>query len=109
MVIARSRSPEYTVLDTPAVQAALESLPGWSLTENERAIRRCFRFRNFTDAFGFMTESALLAEKINHHPEWSNVYGTVDVVLTTHATGGITDHDVHMAVMMNRAAAKRGI
>lgn len=109
MTVPRSRTPEYAMLDLPAIQAALESLPGWSLTENGRALKRAYQFKNFADAFSFMTEAALLAEKINHHPEWSNVYGKVDVLLTTHATGSITDFDVHMAVMMNRAAAKRGI
>lgn len=109
MTIPRARTPEYSVLDIPAVETALESLPGWTMTENARAIRRSFQFKNFSDAFGFMTEAALLSERLNHHPEWSNVYGRVDVLLTTHATDGITDFDVHMAVMMNRAAAKRGI
>ncbi len=109
MTIPRARTPDYAMLDPAAVDTALESLPGWSVTESGRALRRVFQFKNFTDAFGFMTEAALLAEKINHHPEWSNIYGKVDVLLTTHATGGITDFDVHMAVMMNRAAARRGI
>lgn len=109
MTIARSRTPEYTPLDVAAVNAALESLPGWLADISGSFISRGFQFKNFADAFSFMAEMALLAEKINHHPEWSNVYGKVDVRLTTHATGGVTDHDVHMAVMMNRAAAKRGV
>ena len=109
MTIPRSRTPDYEILEAPAIYAALESLSGWSLSENGRALFRSFQFKNFSDAFGFMTETALLAEKINHHPEWSNVYGKVDVLLTTHATGGITDFDVHMAVMMSRAAARRGL
>lgn len=109
MTIPRSRTPDYEMLEPAAIQAAVESLSGWTLSENGRALRRSFQFKNFSDAFGFMTETALLAEKINHHPEWSNVYGKVDVLLTTHATGGITDFDVHMAVMMSRAAARRGL
>ena len=109
MTVPRSRTPDYTELDLLTLQAEVEKLSGWSLSENGRSIRRAFQFRNFSDAFSFMTEVALLAEKINHHPEWSNVYGRVDVMLTTHATGGVTDFDLHMAVMMNRAAEKRGI
>lgn len=102
-----TKAPTYVRLDEPAVLAALESLEGWSLTADGLAIERSFRFRNFTQAFSFMTEMALLAEKMNHHPEWSNVYGRVDVRLTNHAAGGLTDLDTHMAVMMNRAAARR--
>ena len=100
-------APAYQVLDAPAVDAALSSLEGWSLVQDGRAISRSFRFTTFTEAFSFMTEAALLAEKINHHPEWSNVYGRVDVTLTTHATGGLTDLDLRMASQMNRAAARR--
>ncbi len=102
-----NKAPAFVLLDEPAVLAALETLEGWRLTEDGIAIERNFRFRSFTQAFSFMTEMAMLAEKMNHHPEWSNTYGRVDVRLTNHAAGGVTDLDVHMAVMMNKAAARR--
>lgn len=109
MVLPGRLKPDYQALDQPAVQAALESLSGWELAADGTSIGRNFRFRTFVDAFSFMTEVALTAERMNHHPEWFNVYGRVDVRLTTHATGGITDFDIHLAVVMNRAAEKRGI
>lgn len=99
--------PAFSMLDEAAIQAALESLDGWAMIDDGKAIARSFRFRSFSQAFSFMTEMALLAEKMNHHPEWTNSYGRVDVRLTNHAAGGLTDLDVHMAVMMNRAAARR--
>lgn len=104
-----SKAPAYVRLDQPAVQAALESLEGWTLTEDEAALQRSFRFRTFAQAFSFMTEMALLSEKMNHHPEWFNSYGRVDVRLTNHAAGGLSDLDIHMAVMMNRAASRRDV
>lgn len=107
MAEGREKAPAYQVLDEAAVQAALETLDGWTLVQDGLAITRSFRFTTFTEAFSFMTEAALLAEKINHHPEWSNVYGRVDVTLTTHATGGLTDLDIRMATTMNRAASRR--
>nr|WP_316657022.1 4a-hydroxytetrahydrobiopterin dehydratase [uncultured Gellertiella sp.] len=94
-------------LDAAAIGIALESLEGWNLQEDGLALNRKFRFRNFAEAFSFMTEMALLAEKMNHHPEWFNVYGRVEVTLTTHAAGGLTDLDIRMATMMNRAAERR--
>lgn len=109
MTLSRNPAPAYQKLDGPAVQAALESLEEWTLQEEEASLFRKFRFRNFSEAFSFMTEMALLAEKMNHHPEWFNVYGRVEVKLTTHAAGGLTDLDIHMAVMMNRAAERRGL
>ena len=77
---------------------------GWALTDDGKAIQRRFQFKTFRAAWGFMSQAALYAEKINHHPEWSNVYGTVDVRLTTHSTGGLTELDEKMALMMNRIA-----
>lgn len=77
---------------------------GWTLDEDRGAIAKTYTFRNFVEAFGFMTQVAMVAEKMNHHPEWSNVYKTVDVVLTTHDAGGLTDLDVKLAQKMDRLA-----
>ncbi len=91
-------------LDDQAVQDALAGLPGWSLVEGRAAIAKTFTFRNFSEAFGFMTRVALKAEKLDHHPEWSNVYKTVHVTLTTHDAGGLTELDVALARAMDRFA-----
>lgn len=86
--------------------AALARLPGWSKAEGARdAIRRVYKFTDFNIAFAFMTRVALKAEVLDHHPEWSNVYGRVDVVLTTHDADGVTDLDVTLAQFMDAAAA----
>ena len=84
--------------------AALDALiaAGWSLEEGGNAITRSFQFANFVEAFGWMTRVALHAEKLNHHPEWSNVYRTVQVRLTTHDAGGLTDLDRRLAEKMDR-------
>jgi len=82
-------------------EEALSSLAGWTPVDGRDAITRTFTFRNFREAFGFMTQVALIAEKIDHHPEWSNVYRTVDVTLSTHDAGGLTALDVDMARKMN--------
>lgn len=70
---------------------------GWAEVQGRDAIQKTFVFKNFIEAFGFMTRTAIWAEKWNHHPEWSNVYKTVDVTLTTHDVGGLSDLDVKMA------------
>ena len=80
----------------------LAALPGWSLARDGRAIERTFRFADFSEAFAFMTRVALAAEKMDHHPDWSNVYKTVDVTLNTHDAGGVTALDVELAKRMNR-------
>lgn len=84
--------------------AALDALiaAGWTLEEGGNAITRSFQFANFVEAFGWMTRVALHAEKLNHHPEWSNVYRTVQVRLTTHDAGGLTDLDRRLAEKMDR-------
>jgi 4a-hydroxytetrahydrobiopterin dehydratase len=88
---------------------ALETLPGWSALAGGRdAIQRTYRFADFNAAFGFMTRAALLAEKLDHHPEWSNVYNRVEVTLTTHDAGGVTALDVELATFMDAAAAALG-
>jgi len=74
---------------------------GWEAVEGRDAIRKEFRFKNFVEAWGFMSRSAIWAEKLNHHPEWFNVYNRVDVVLTTHDTGGLSELDVKLAEKMD--------
>ncbi len=78
-------------------EAALEGLPGWTYDEMARAIRRSFAFRDFSEAFAFMTRVALAAEKADHHPDWSNVWNRVEIALTTHDAGGLTARDVALA------------
>ncbi|WP_428698830.1 4a-hydroxytetrahydrobiopterin dehydratase [Stappia sp.] len=83
---------------------ALAALAGWREVEGRDAIARTFTFKDFNEAFGFMTRAALVAEKMNHHPEWFNVYKTVEVVLTTHDAGGLSDLDLRLARAMDRIA-----
>ncbi|MEX5727499.1 4a-hydroxytetrahydrobiopterin dehydratase [Rhodovulum iodosum] len=77
---------------------------GWSLADGRDAIAKTFVFKDFVEAFGFMTRAALHAEKLNHHPEWSNVYKTVEVVLTTHDADGLSAKDVDLAKRMDALA-----
>lgn len=93
-------------LDRNAITEALSKLEGWKLEDGGDAISRTFTFANFNEAFGFMTRSALAAEKLDHHPEWFNVYKRVDVRLTTHDANGLTELDVRLATRMNAFAAK---
>lgn len=95
-------------LSAEARANALQALPGWSETEGREAIRRTFTFRDFNAAFGFMTRVALVAEKRDHHPEWRNVYRTVEVVLATHDAGGVTTLDIELAKTMDAIAAAIG-
>ena len=83
---------------------ALGKLSGWSEVSGRDAITRKFVFKDFNQAFGFMTRAALVAEKMDHHPEWFNVYKTVDVTLSTHDAGGLTELDVKLAETMNALA-----
>jgi 4a-hydroxytetrahydrobiopterin dehydratase len=85
--------------------AALARLRDWRSVEGRDAIAKTFRFKDFNAAFGWMTRVALTAEKLDHHPEWFNVYNRVEVVLTTHDAGGVTELDVALAVFMDAAAA----
>ena len=91
-------------LDDSEIHQALGELTNWQLVEGRSAIFRQFKFKNFNEAFGFMTRAALLAEKMNHHPEWSNIYGSVDVTLSTHDAGGVTELDMKLAKAMDRFA-----
>ncbi len=88
-----------------ARRAALETLEGWAEVDGRDAIRKSFRFKTFNQAFGFMTRVALTAEKMNHHPEWFNVYNRIDVTLATHDAGGVTDLDIRLARFMDEAAS----
>ncbi len=90
---------------TPHERAeALAALPGWTTVAGRDAIAREFVFADFSEAFGFMTRVALLAEKLDHHPEWRNVYNRVHVTLSTHDAGGLTALDLQLAAAMDRFA-----
>lgn len=88
-------------LDPKARAAALKTLKGWKETKGGEAIAKNFKFKDFNEAFGFMTRVALLADKMDHHPEWFNVYNKVDVTLSTHDAGGVTQNDIDMAKAMD--------
>ena len=79
----------------------LDSLDGWTMASNRDAIERSFKFADFSEAWGFMNRVALLAEKHDHHPEWSNVYNSVEIALTTHDADGLSIRDVEMAKAIN--------
>lgn len=87
--------------------AALAELGEWAEMEDRDAIRREFRFADFTEAFAFMTRVALTAERMNHHPEWTNVWNRVAVTLSTHDAGGVTHRDIDLARAIDGAAGKR--
>ena len=93
-----------TKLDANARKAALGKLAGWSEVSGRDAISKKFTFKDFNQAFGFMTRAALAAEKMDHHPEWFNVYKTVEVTLSTHDAGGVTALDITLAEAMDRLA-----
>ncbi len=84
------------------IDEALESLDGWEQAEGRSAIQKSFKFKDFNEAWSFMTRVALLAEKMNHHPEWSNVYNRVDITLTTHDVVGVSERDIKMATKLER-------
>jgi 4a-hydroxytetrahydrobiopterin dehydratase len=93
-----------TKLDPAARANALATLAGWGDADGRDAITKSFQFADFNQAFGFMTRVALLAEKMDHHPEWFNVYNRVEVTLATHDADGVTELDVRMAEYMNEVA-----
>jgi 4a-hydroxytetrahydrobiopterin dehydratase len=88
-------------LGTEARNEVLATLTGWKLADGREAITKRFVFRDFSEAFSWMTRVAMLAEAMNHHPEWSNIYKTVDVTLATHDVGGLTELDVKLARAMD--------
>ena len=85
------------LLSDDARRAALAGLPGWTEVAGRNAITKSFRFADFNQAFGFMTRVALTAERMNHHPEWFNVYDRVTITLATHDAGGVTERDIALA------------
>ncbi len=95
------RSPKLTDAE---LQHALTALPGWTLTDGK--LCRVYQFRDFVEAFAFMTAAALRVQEMDHHPEWSNVYGTVRVELVTHDSGGVTARDAELAGKLEAIAAR---
>ena len=96
-------------LTAEARKAALAELAGWKEVSGREAIERTFTFKDFNEAFGFMSRAALVAEKNDHHPEWRNVYKTVEVVLAPHDAGGVTRLDIELAKAMNGIARQLGV
>lgn len=95
-------------LTSDELKTAFEMLNGWQLDEASVSMSRTFKFKTFGQAFGFMTQCALAAEKMDHHPEWFNVYNRVDVKLTTHDSKGLTELDVQLAKKMDGFALSYG-
>lgn len=91
-----------TALTGEARQGALARVPDWHAARDRDAITRTFSFSGFGEAFAFMTRVALIAEKMDHHPEWSNVYNRVTVTLTTHSVGGLSEKDIALAEAIDR-------
>jgi 4a-hydroxytetrahydrobiopterin dehydratase len=91
-------------LSSNEIEALLQGIEGWTLADKGLAIGKTFKFAGFAEAFGFMAECALRAEKLDHHPEWSNVYRTVEVKLSTHSAKGLTKLDFDLAAFMEKAA-----
>ncbi len=89
-------------------EAAVKQLSGWKAAQGRDAIEKTYRFDDFNQAFGWMSRIALAAEKLDHHPEWFNVYSRVEVLLATHDAGGVTDLDVTLAKLMDKAAGAQG-
>ncbi|MDB5640300.1 MAG: 4a-hydroxytetrahydrobiopterin dehydratase [Bradyrhizobium sp.] len=96
-------------LSAEARKSALKGLTGWTEVSGREAITRTFIFKDFNETFGFMSRVALVAEKRDHHPEWRNVYKTVEVVLATHDAGGVTALDIELAKAMNAIAGQLGV
>ena len=89
-------------------EKALKGLKGWAKVRGRDAIEKSYKFKDFNEAFAFMTRIALAAEKADHHPEWAIVWNRVDVVLTTHDAGGLSEKDVALATLMDKWAGKAG-
>ena len=91
-------------LDAAARAGIAQRLPAWRMTDGRDAIHRAFKFKDFSEAFGFMARAALVAEKMDHHPEWTNVWNRVEVTLSTHSAGGLTELDLALAEAMDKIA-----
>jgi 4a-hydroxytetrahydrobiopterin dehydratase len=91
-------------LDAAARQGMAARLPHWRMADGRDAIVRTFKFKDFSEAFGFMARAALVAEKMDHHPEWTNVWNRVEVTLSTHSAGGLTELDLKLSEAMDRIA-----
>ena len=91
-------------LDEASRKGMAARVPGWQTADGRDAIQKTFKFKDFNAAFGFMTRAALIAEKMDHHPEWLNVWNRVEVVLSTHDAGGLTELDLKLAEAMDRIA-----
>lgn len=94
------------LLDLAARSEKMAEIPDWESVAGRDAIYRVFTFKSFNQAFGFMTHAAMRAEKLDHHPEWFNVYNRVEVTLTTHDCGGLSELDIKLAKFMDTAAAR---
>ena len=92
-------------LDEAARRAMAARVPGWQMVQDRDAIQKSFKFKDFNAAFGFMTRAAMIAEKMDHHPEWFNVWNKVDVTLSTHDAGGLTERDLKLAEAMDQLAS----
>jgi 4a-hydroxytetrahydrobiopterin dehydratase len=94
------------LLDEQTIGERLGALPGWSHDSEAKCIRKGFRFADFSEAFAFMTRVALAAEKADHHPDWSNSWNRVEIALSTHDSGGVTERDLALAETIEKAAAR---
>ncbi len=92
-------------METAEASGKLAALDGWTSEDGMQSIRKSFRFADFSEAFAFMVRAAMAAEKLDHHPDWRNVYKTVDVLISTHDAGGLTDLDFQLAAEMDRFAS----
>jgi 4a-hydroxytetrahydrobiopterin dehydratase len=96
--------PRLQILTPENLESVVRNLPGWNLAANGKSISKIYKFKDFNAAFGFMTRVAQVAEKMDHHPEWLNVYNRVEVTLSTHDARGVTEFDVKLASEMERLA-----
>jgi 4a-hydroxytetrahydrobiopterin dehydratase len=95
-------------LDPDQRQAARAELPNWQTVDGRDALSRTFEFADFSAAFGFMSRVALAAEKLDHHPEWSNVWNRVEITLSSHDAGGLTERDIKLAKIIDKLAGEAG-
>ena len=103
--MSNDQQKRYRKLSESEIESAISSLKDWAVKDSK--LHRSFKFRNFVEAFTFMTEVALHAEKMDHHPEWFNVYNTVTIDLMTHDVNSISDHDIKLANQINNIFEKR--